>query len=138
MEELLDFVIAALGSCVVVILLSRLAEGYRRKVAFWQLRMASQWEKKEARKLRDADFIANLDLFDNTVFWQEGPWYFKARRLRGRQPIARCQFIAWCARTPNLGSGPLDISAQFDTYVKFGETQGEAIEKLHREIGALS
>lgn len=55
-------------------------------------------------------------------------WHFKAR------PSIRGGFIAWCARTPDLGNGPLDVDWSMDVRFAFGETAEEALAAVKREV----
>jgi len=56
-------------------------------------------------------------------------WYFKAKRARNGEG-----WIAWCAKTPLLGEGPMDVDFSEDVYFEFGESKHEALAKLRREV----
>ena len=61
------------------------------------------------------------------------PWHFKVRLARHQAGNAK--FVAWCARTPDLGDGPLDIDPAEEVHAEFGETEAESLLKLKREVG---
>jgi hypothetical protein len=56
-------------------------------------------------------------------------WHFRARLARNGS-----EFIAWCARTPELRNGPLEVDLSEEVYFEFGSTAEEAIAKLKREV----
>lgn len=58
-------------------------------------------------------------------------WYFKVKKTR---PGSMGRYLAWCARTPHLGEGPLDVPFEFETHAEFADTSEEALEKLRREV----
>lgn len=60
----------------------------------------------------------------------EREWQFRVRRCRNGLP----GFVAWCARTHDLGNGPLDVSAAEETHFEYGPTAEEALGKLKREV----
>lgn len=60
---------------------------------------------------------------------QIGEWHFKVRKTRDGS-----QFIAWCAKTPVLGDGPLDVDFNIETFFQFAPTPEEAIMALKREV----
>jgi hypothetical protein len=61
-------------------------------------------------------------------------WHFKAKPLRDGGG-----FMGWCARTPDLGEGPMSIDfAEEVVHFEFGKTEDDVIGKLRREVGALS
>lgn len=60
---------------------------------------------------------------------QIGDWHFKARPAR-----LHSGFLAWCAKTPALGDGPLDVDRDCDVYASFGDTAEAAIAALKREV----
>jgi hypothetical protein len=57
------------------------------------------------------------------------PWYFKVRRC-----CFSNMFIAWCAHTPDLQNGPLEIDPDQDVHFEFGWTAKEALFKLKCEV----
>lgn len=57
-------------------------------------------------------------------------WSFAVREARGMPGV----FLAWCAKTTELGSGPLDVELKFDVHAAFGETAKDALSKLKREV----
>lgn len=59
-----------------------------------------------------------------------GNWYFKVRPVRDDPG----NWLAWCARTPNLGNGPLKIDPWEETHFEFGETADAAMAKLKAEV----
>lgn len=60
---------------------------------------------------------------------QFGDWYFASRLVRDGQ-----EWIAWCAKTTDLGEGPLSVPFDLDCYFEFGATEEDAISKLKREV----
>jgi hypothetical protein len=58
-------------------------------------------------------------------------WNFKVRMARNRGKI---QFLAWCARTPDLRDGPLEIPLSEEVHFEFADTAEEALSKLKREV----
>jgi hypothetical protein len=61
--------------------------------------------------------------------FQVGEWYFKSKRYdHGR-------WLAWCAKTPELGDNPLEIDpSNPDVYFEFADTEEQAIAALKREV----
>lgn len=57
-------------------------------------------------------------------------WHFKVRPSRTRPG----EFVAWCAKTEDLGDGPLDIDPSEDVYFEFGKSADEAMTKLRAEV----
>jgi hypothetical protein len=56
-------------------------------------------------------------------------WHFKSR------PSIRGEFcLAWCAPTPNLGDGPLDVDRAIDCHFEFGRTEEEALARLREAV----
>lgn len=60
-------------------------------------------------------------------------WFFAVRPTRNLKS-PREKFMAWCARTPLLGDGPLDISIYDDVHVEFGPSADAALKKLQRSL----
>lgn len=58
-----------------------------------------------------------------------GEWYFTSRPC-----LVMEGFLAWCAKSPDLGENPLDPSPELDVHFEFGATAEEAIGKLKRKI----
>ena len=52
-------------------------------------------------------------------------WHFKTRACQQTPG-----WLAWCARTAELGNGPMDVHPRHDVHFKFGETEEEALQKL--------
>lgn len=59
-------------------------------------------------------------------------WFFKVRPVRGSSSLG--EFLAWCARIPELGGGPLDIDFAEEVHAAFGQTAEEALTKLKLEV----
>lgn len=56
-------------------------------------------------------------------------WWFTAR------PCTRTAgWLSWCAKTPRLGSGPMDVDPSQDVHFEFAATAGEALRKLKAEV----
>lgn len=60
---------------------------------------------------------------------QLGEWYFECREAKIIEG-----FLAWCAKTPDLGEGPLDVPFELTVYFEFGSTAEEALKKLKRQV----
>jgi hypothetical protein len=56
-------------------------------------------------------------------------WRFKVRPTRYGQ-----EWLAWCAKTDNLGDGPLSVDFGLDCHFEFGSTAEDALSKLKREV----
>ena len=56
-------------------------------------------------------------------------WHYKVRHLD-----ATCKFIAWCARTTELGKGPLDIDLSETVYFAFGSTADDAVRQIAEDL----
>lgn len=57
-------------------------------------------------------------------------WHFKVRQMRDGSG----QYLAWCARTPDLHEGPLEISLTEEVHFEFGATEQAALQKLKAEV----
>lgn len=57
-------------------------------------------------------------------------WHFKARPSR----TIKGEFIAWCAKTEELGDGPLDVAFDLEVHFEFGSSEDEALSKLRKEV----
>lgn len=55
-------------------------------------------------------------------------WHFKVTPCRGGK------FMAWCAQTPVLGNGPLDVAPAEEVYFQFGDTPEYALYRLKAEL----
>jgi hypothetical protein len=60
---------------------------------------------------------------------QKGEWFFAVRPLRHGDGYA-----AWCAKTADLGDGPMAIPASEEVHFEFGRSTDEALEKLYKEV----
>lgn len=62
-----------------------------------------------------------------------GDWYIAVRPCKfvRNGPY----FVAWCAKTPELGDNPLAVDFSETVYFEHGDTADEAIRKLKRSIG---
>jgi hypothetical protein len=56
-------------------------------------------------------------------------WRFKARKTRDDR-----EWLAWCAKTDDLGDGPLLVDLSLDCHFEFGSTEEDALSKLKREV----
>jgi hypothetical protein len=61
-------------------------------------------------------------------------WYFKVRPSRAKAPKESIEFLAWCARTPVLGDGPLDVDPAEEVYFQFGDTPECALHRLKQDL----
>jgi hypothetical protein len=59
-----------------------------------------------------------------------GDFYCRVRRARA----GRHRYVAWAARTPELGNGPLEVPFAEDCYFEFGDSVEEAMERLSRDL----
>lgn len=59
-------------------------------------------------------------------------WQFKVRPVRRPSPFGK--FIAWTARTEDLGDSPLDVAFDKECHFEFGQTADEALAKLKKEV----
>lgn len=60
---------------------------------------------------------------------QIGEWFFAVRpRNHG------AGFIAWCAKSPHLANGPLQVDLGIEVHVRFGRTEDEALQELKAEV----
>ncbi len=69
----------------------------------------------------------------NTIIDEQvGNWYFRARvTSMGGEWTG----LAWCAQTPDLGNGPLDIDySREDVHFEFGETPEDALRRLKTKV----
>lgn len=57
-------------------------------------------------------------------------WHFKCRPLRNGQPGV----MAWCARSSELGDGPLDVDFSLETHFTFADTEAAALKSLREEV----
>lgn len=55
-------------------------------------------------------------------------WYARVRRTSGGE------WMAWCAPTPDLGRGPLDVAFDKAVHFEFAPTPWEALVKLRSEV----
>jgi hypothetical protein len=60
---------------------------------------------------------------------QKGEWFFAARPTRCGD-----RYLAWCAKTAELGDGPMAIPASEEVHFEFGWSADEALEKLYKEL----
>jgi hypothetical protein len=44
------------------------------------------------------------------------------------------EFIAWCAKTEDLGNGPLEVDFAHECHFEFGATADEALAKLKAQV----
>jgi hypothetical protein len=67
---------------------------------------------------------------------QVGDWYFAVREARNHSPDSPGdRYLAWCAKTPDLGDGPLDVDwSRDDVHAEFAESEDAALTKLKREV----
>lgn len=56
-------------------------------------------------------------------------YHFKCKKSRG--PFG---YLAWCAKTPYLGDGPLDVDMAIETHFVFADTEDDALRKLRAEV----
>jgi hypothetical protein len=61
-------------------------------------------------------------------------WRFKVKRSKFDALIPRHQFIAWCAKTDELGDGPMDVDFSLEVHFEFGATAEDALRKLKQEV----
>jgi hypothetical protein len=59
-----------------------------------------------------------------------GRWHMAVRACR--VPLGNRLFIAWAARTSDLGTGPMEVDWNEETHFEFGETAEEALCRLRR------
>lgn len=61
---------------------------------------------------------------------QCGEWFFRVRPSRGDPS----RFLAWCAKTPDLGNDPMLLAFGLTVHAEFADTPEEAMTKLKREV----
>ena len=59
-------------------------------------------------------------------------WQFKVRPVLRPSPLGK--YLAWCARTTDLGNSPLDVDFAEEVHAEYGETAEEALLKLKKEV----
>ena len=59
-------------------------------------------------------------------------WYFKVRPVH--HPSVLGEYIAWCAHTPDLRDGPLEVDLAEEVYSQFGSSAEDALAKLKAEV----
>lgn len=59
-------------------------------------------------------------------------WFFRVRRCGHGEP----GFVAWCAKTPDLRDGPLEVDWNEEVHFEFGATEREAISRLKASLRA--
>jgi hypothetical protein len=60
---------------------------------------------------------------------EAGGWFFAVREAR-LPPLAGRRYVAWCARTPDLHNGPLEVDWAEDVHFEFADTASEAMSRL--------
>lgn len=63
------------------------------------------------------------------IYHESGEWYFAAQRCR-----EGLGFVAWCAKTPMLGTGPLEVAFDKEVHFEFAPTAEAAIAALKLEV----
>lgn len=54
-----------------------------------------------------------------------------------RSPVSnKCGFVAWACRGPTVGMSAISEPKE-NVWFQFGDTKGEALEKLHTELKGL-
>lgn len=60
---------------------------------------------------------------------QVGEWWFKCvKSPKGGG------YMAWCAKSPDLGDSPLSPAANVEVHFEFGATENETLRKLKAEV----
>jgi len=65
-----------------------------------------------------------------------GEWHYRVRASRLGSP-GDCAFIAWCARTAELGVGPIDIDPAETVFFSLGKTPEAVFAEILRDIMAV-
>jgi hypothetical protein len=80
--------------------------------------------------------IVGLVAPDGTLYdvQQRGKWYFRARECRNGTWANDKKYIGWCAQTPFLGNGPIDIGFDYDVRFQFGSSENEVLGRLKAEV----
>ena len=55
-------------------------------------------------------------------------WFFKAKQ------IGTDRWLGWCAKTSDLGNGPLDIAANEDVRFEYGPSEEDVLSRLRIEV----